>query len=116
MFADNKEYPCAILGGKSYAFVLIDYYSQAKFKVDVASKSQNSKAFQRIMATNGIHKLPYHCQIWTDGCGSMNHVRDAAVLAGLDHAFLPPREPSLNEAEKVCDFIWAAARARLGTP
>ena len=114
-FADNKEYPCAIRGGKTYAFVMIDYYSQAKFKIDVASKSQNGKAFQRIMAINGIHKLPYHCHIWTDGCGSMNHVRDAAVLAGLDHAFLPPREPSLNEAEKVCNFMWAAARAHLAT-
>ena len=64
---------------------------------------------------NGVHKLSYHCRIWTDGCGSMNHVEDSAVKLGIDHAHIPPRDPSLNEAEKVCDSMWAAARAHLGT-
>jgi hypothetical protein len=32
---------------------------------------------------------------------------------GIDHAYTPPREPSLNEAEKVCNHMWAAARAHL---
>ena len=33
------------------------------------------------VAMNGIHKLPYHCMIYTDGCGSMVHVEAAAVLS-----------------------------------
>ena len=114
MFADNKEYPCKVRGGKQHAFVLIDYYSQAKCKIDVATKTHNGKAFLRIMAMNGVHKLPYQCHIWIDGCGSMDHVRNAATRAGIDHAYTPPRDPSLNEAEKVCNFMWAAARAHLG--
>ena len=64
---------------------------------------------------NGVHKLPYSCRIWTDGCGSMAHVKDAAIRLGIDHAYTPPREPSLNEAEKVCNTMWAAARAHLAT-
>jgi len=32
---------------------------------------------------------------------------------GIDHQYIPPHEQSLNEAEKVCDQIWAAARALL---
>lgn len=109
MFADNKEYPCKVRGGKQHAFVLIDYYSQAKCKIDVATKTHNGKAFLRIMAMNGVHKLPYQCHIWTDRCGSMAHVRNAATRADIDHAYTPPRDPSLNEAEKVCNFMWAAS-------
>lgn len=36
----------------------------------------------------------------------MVHVVASAVLAGIDHAYTPPREPSLNEAEKVCLTRW----------
>jgi hypothetical protein len=93
----------------------MDYYSQAKFKIDVAVKSHNGEAFQRIAVMNGIHKLHYPCRIWTDGCGSMVHVHEAACRLGIDHAYIPPRDPSLNEAEKVCNSMWAAARAHLGT-
>jgi hypothetical protein len=113
MFADNKDYPCKVRGSKQVAFVLVDYYSSAKFKVDVSAKSDNGNAFRQIVAMNGIHKLPYCCHIWTDGCGSMSHVAAAASSLGIDHAYTIPREPSLNEAEKVCNFMWAAARTHM---
>ena len=113
MFADNKDYPFPVRAGKQVAFVLIDLKSQAKFKVDLKSKSDNGWAFQQIVAQNGVHKLDYHCHIWTDGCGSMVHVLNTAVRMGIDHAYTPPREPSLNEAEKVCNTMWAAARTHL---
>lgn len=115
MFADNKDYPCVVRGSKQIAFVLIDYDSQAKFKVDVSAKTENGDAFLKIVAMNGVHKLPYSCRIWTDGCGSMKHVENAAIQAGIDHAYTPPEEPSLNEAEKVCNFMWAAARAHMAS-
>ena len=115
MFADNKDYPCQVRGGKQHAFVRIDYYSQAKFKVDVAHKTDNGDAFSRIVIMNGVHKLPYACRIWTDGCGSMVHVKGVAVRLGIDHAYTHPRGPSLNEVEKVCNAMWAAARAHMAT-
>ena len=71
--------------------------------------------FREIAVMDGIHKLPYHCRIWTDGCGSMKGVKEAAIRMGIDHAYTPPREPSLNEAEKVCNNMWAAARSHLAT-
>ena len=43
----------------------------------------------------------------------MNRVRDAASALGIDHQFIPPRQQSLNEAEKVADTIWADARAAI---
>ena len=113
MFVDNKDYPCRVRGSGQIAFVLIDLKSQAKFKVDVTAKSHNGSAFQRIAVMNGVHKLPYHCRVWSDGCGSMVHVQDSAVKLGIDHAYTPPREPSLNEAEKVCNTMWAAARTHI---
>jgi hypothetical protein len=43
----------------------------------------------------------------------MVHVRTMANRMGIDHAFIPPHQQSLNEAEKVADQMWAAARAHV---
>ena len=59
----------------------------------------------------GVHKLPYKCLAYTDGCGSMAHVASAAADMGVDHANIPPHQQSLNEAEKVCDRSFESARA-----
>ena len=66
-----------------------------------------------MMALNGVHLLPYHCRVWSDGCGAIVHVAEAAVRLGIDHAYVPPHEQSLNEAEKVCDRMWAVARTMM---
>ena len=58
-----------------------------------------------------MHKLPYHCRVYADGCGSINHVRDSAIQLGIDHQFVPPRQQSLNEAKKVCDSTFAEVQA-----
>ena len=87
--------------------------SRAKFKIDVRLKTENPDAFARIVCMNGMHKLPYTCTVYSDGCGSMNLVRDMATRMGLNHQFIPPHEQSLNEAEKVCDRMWASARVHL---
>ena len=111
MFADNRDYDVAVRGGKQVAFVLYDLKSTAKFVADVQFKAHNGNAFRRIMALNGVHKLPYHCTVYTDGCGSMVHVEVAAVAMGNDHVYIPPFEQSLHEAEKSCYFIWDDAAA-----
>jgi hypothetical protein len=111
MFADNKDYEQPVRGGKQVTFVLYDLKSTGKFKVDLASKAHNGTAFRKIVAMNGVHKLPYSCRIYTDGCGSMIHVEVAAVLMGIDHANIPPYMQSLNEAEKICYSIWDDAAA-----
>ena len=113
MFVDNKDYPCTVRGNVVTAFILICYKTRAKFKVDVSTKKNNGDAFAQIVAMNGVHKLPYQCRVYTDGCGSMVHVRDTAVRMGIDHVYIPPHQQSLNEAEKVCDRMWAAARTLL---
>lgn len=113
MFCDNKDYDAPVRGGRQVSFLLYDYKSTAKFKVDLFSKKDNGEAFRRIVALNGIHKLPYSCRVWTDGCGSMVHVELTAALMGLDHSYIPPHEQSLNEAEKICNTIWATAEAQL---
>ena len=63
-----------------------------KFKVDTFTKADNGFSFRRIVAKNGVHKLPYKCTVYSDGCGSMVHVEIAAVLTGIDHVYIPPRE------------------------
>jgi hypothetical protein len=108
---DNKDYPCAVRGGAVTALVFIDYRSRSKFKIDLSSKKNNGTAFREIVAMNGIHKMDYHCRVYSDGCGSMAHVAAMAKKLGIDHQYVPPHQQSLNEAEKVCDFAWEAARA-----
>jgi len=115
MFADNKDYEQQVRGGRQIAFVLYDLKSTAKFKIDLFSRIENGKAFRSIMAANGVHKLPYSCRIYTDGCGSMKHVEMANNLMGIDHAFIPPHMQSLNEAEKICYVIWDDAAAVMHT-
>ena len=110
VFVDNKDYPCQVRGGAKAVLLFIDYKTRTKHKVDIKSKAQNGEAFQKIVSIEGIHKLPYHCRVYTDGCGSMHHVKDRAVQLGMDHQFIPPRQQSLNEAEKVCDSTFAEVR------
>ena len=86
MFVDNKDYPCAVRGGAKTALVFIDYFTRCKFKVDVSTKKNNGRAFLQIVVKNGIHKLSYPCRVYSDGCGSMVHVKEAAVKVGIDHA------------------------------
>ena len=91
--------------------LFVDYKTHAKYKVDLRSKTENGTAFSTIVSLFGIHKLDYHCRIYTDGCGSMVHVEGAAEKCGVDHAYIPPHQQSLNEAEKVADQSFASTRA-----
>ena len=106
MFVDNKDYEQAVRGGRQTTFILYDYIvcTTAKFKVEIFKKTDNGVALREILSMNGVHKLPYSCLVYSDGCGSMRHVEIAAVTMGLQHAYIPPdpHEQSLNEAEKVC--------------
>ena len=79
MFADNKDFDMEVRGGRKVTFVLYDLKSTAKFVVELSTKAQNGNAFRQIVAQNGVHKLPYHCCVYTDGCGSMARVELAAV-------------------------------------
>ena len=113
MFADNKDFGLPIRGGDTVAFVLICYKTRAKFLEALKTKTLNGEAFARISALNGIHHLPYKCTLFTDGCGSMVHACNSATRLGINHQYIPPHEQSLNEAEKVCDRMWAAARTHM---
>ena len=43
----------------------------------------------------------------------MNPVRTTAVRIGINHIFIPPREQSLSEAERIADRAFAAARTHI---
>ena len=111
MFVDNKDYENRVRGGRQTSLLLYDLASTAKFKVDIFKKTENGMALREMIALNGVHKLPYKCTVYSDGCGSMVHVEIASALMGLNHAFIPPHEQSLNEAEKICLTMWDDAAA-----
>jgi hypothetical protein len=113
MFCDEKAYPTVQRGGWNSSFILLDMASDAWFKQDESSKTQHGEAFTRIMVQNGVHLLPYHCTVYRDGCGSMKHVETAAIRLGINCIAIPPYEQSLNEAERIADRAFAAARVHL---
>ena len=113
MFGDEKEYDYPQRGGFKSAFVLQDLKSDAWFVENVYDKKSHGEAFEKIMIKNGVHLLEYPRTIYTDGCGSMVHVCDTAVRIGINHISIPPREQSLNEAERIADRAWAAARVHI---
>ena len=41
----------------------------------------------------------------------MVHIKTCALKMGIDHAYVPPHQQSLNESEKVVDQIFGTARA-----
>lgn len=43
----------------------------------------------------------------------MVHVELVAALMELDHSYILPHEQSLNEAEMICNTVWASAEAHL---
>ena len=48
LFVDNKDFPCAVRGTAVTALTMVDYASRAKFKVDLNTKRNNGRAFQRL--------------------------------------------------------------------
>ena len=113
MFADEKSYETTQRGGYTTAFILLEMASDGWFKRDEVSKTQHGKSFESIMVENGVHNLDYNRTIYTDGCGSMQHVRSTAIRMGINHIFIPPHSQSLNEAERVADRAWAVARTHI---
>ena len=113
MMADEKAYDHPQRGDKHTSFVLVDIHSNARFKEDASSKKDFPRCITKIIVENGIHLLPYDRTLYTDGCGSMVNVKNTVLQMGINHIFIPPHSQSLNEAEKICDRTWAAARVYL---
>ena len=113
MYADNYTYQNTVYGGAKWSFVLVDVKTNAIHHFDVKSKKENGKQFARIVAKEGIHKLPYKCTISTDNCGSMQHVIAAAIRLGINYEPTPPYEPNCNPAELAIRHTVDGARVHL---
>ena len=111
MYVDNKDYPCSVRGGAKQVLLFVDHKSRMKAVAEVKAKSDNGTAYNGMVSSFGIHKVNYSCRVYSDGCGSMVHVKQCATKMGIDHAYVPPHQQSLNEAEKVVDQIFGSARA-----
>ena len=113
MFADEKPYDVTQRGGYKTSFVLLEMASDAWFKVDETTKVQHGESFRQIMVENGVHLLDYPRTIYTDGCGSMVHVKNMAIQMGINYIAIPPYDQSLNEAERIADRAFAAGRTHM---
>ena len=113
IFGDHKDYDCPQRGGYVTALCFICLKSLFKWKLDLVRKASTGVATQQLMVRMGVHKLPYKCTLWTDGCGSMALARAAALKMGIDHCNLPPHDASLNLAEYAQKQMWEIGRTIL---
>ena len=113
MFADEKEFDSIQRGGYKTSFILLELKSDGWFFRKEFTKTQHGTSFRSIMVENGVQNLPYDRVVYTDGCGSMMHVKDMAINLGINHIYIPPHAQSLNEAERIADRLWASARIYL---
>ena len=113
MFCDNKDYDTEQRGGHTTALVFVCLKTLAKQKVDLVRKIHNGRAAQAYYVMNGVHKLPYKCTMYSDGCGSMAHVAAASIRLGIDHVNIPPHDHSLNLAEYAQKQMWDVGRTLL---
>ena len=113
VFCDNKDYDCPQRGGHTTALVFVCLKTLAKHKVDLVRKAYNGRAAQQYFVMNGMHKLPYKCTVYSDGCGSMAHVAAAAIRMGIDHLNIPPHDHALNLAEYAQKQMWEIGRTLL---
>ena len=76
--------------------IFVDHKYRIKSVVPVKAKSDNGAAFNSMVSSFGIHKANYSCRGYSDGCCSMAHVKSRVVKMGVDHAYVPPHQQSLN--------------------
>ena len=108
LFADEMEFPTPQCGGTKTSF--IEMASDGWFFKTETSKTQYGDSFCKIMVENGVHLLACPRVIYTDGCGSMVHVRNMTVSMGINYIAIPLHPQSLNEAERIADRSWSCAR------
>jgi hypothetical protein len=78
----------------------------------VARKIDNGTAF-KVMASQldipAIAATGVKCIVFSDGCGSMTYVRDAAADLGIRHEYLPPYDPQTNPLESTFNELFSVA-------
>ena len=98
---------------KHQTLIMIDVATLAIRIKQVDRKADNGKAFEALLAQEGISNLPYKCTVYADGCGSMKIIQKRCEDPRLNVHFesTPPHNQSLNEAEKICNHTWNSAMA-----
>ena len=63
------------------------------------SKADHGTALDDVITEEGLDKRPYKVTVGSDNCGSMVHLKEAALARGIDHWPLPPYAYKLNPVE-----------------
>jgi len=115
VFVDCKPYPVKVKGGDVSCFFAIDAKTLRECVVDVRSKRAAGLAVQQVIVHWGMHQLAheYQCTIFSDGCGSMQHVEKMCYQMGIDYVPIPVDDQSLNLAETGLHRVFDAARTTI---
>ena len=63
-------------------------------------KTEHGDKFRKIAINEGWNKRPYKTTVISDGCGSMVHLKNAAIQLGIGTWDIPPYSPACNPAEQ----------------
>jgi hypothetical protein len=112
----SLEHPT--VGGNQLILLGYDLKTKGYRVIPIKNKKLVGHAIREFIAREGLHKRPYQCTIFADGCGSMELARQATIGDQDNHTslnFLPiPRnEPESNPAEGVVNDVHERVYATL---
>ena len=101
LFADEITFDHFRTKGQRQSMLFVYDVKTAGVRVrSECHKVEHGAKFREIALQEGWNKRGHKVTVGSDGCGSMAHLRSAALELGIDHFYLPPRSPRLNPAEQ----------------
>ena len=101
LFADEIAFDTFRVKGKKQSMLVVYDAKTAGMRVRAEiHKVEHGAKFREIALQEAWDKRAHKVTIGTDGCGSMKHLRDAALELGIDHFYLPPHSPRMNPVEQ----------------
>ena len=101
LFADEIAFDTFRVKGKKQSMLVVYDVKTAGIRVRAEiHKVEHGLKFREIALQEAWNKRGHKVTVGTDGCGSMKHLREAALELGIDHFYIPPHCPRMNPAEQ----------------
>ena len=99
--ADEITFDNAKISGKKQHMLFVYDVRTGGIRVEEERfKTEHGDKFRKMAINEGWNKRPYKTTVISDGCGSMVHLKNAAIQLGIGTWDIPPYSPECNPAEQ----------------
>ena len=88
------------IGQRQHLLFVYDVKTRGIRVEEERSKTEHGEKFRKMAINEAWNKRPYKVTVIADGCGSMVHLRKAALELGIGTWEIAPYSPSYNPAEQ----------------